>query len=201
MVCSHIRPPQLKTINIRHSRPKPRYLKSMDASLEEILGARFLKDRMIGFLQANPSQVAVAIQLAKGDKKPIAWRAAWAANHCTTKNDPLLRPHIDDFIACLPNKEPGHKRELLRLLEKMVLDEEQEGKLFDLCLTFWESVGLQPAIRMIAIRIVLQVAEKYPELRSEIKYLTQEEYLEPLSPGVKQGVIKLLNQYFNGHSA
>ena len=76
----------------------------------------------------------------------------------------------------------------------MELNDEQEGRLFDICVSLWEKIGKVPSIRYTAFRFIIQTAKKYPELSSEINYLTEDQFLETLSPGVKRGVAKMINE-------
>ncbi len=88
-------------------------------------------------------------------------------------------------------KKDGHQRELLKILYRMELSEEQEGIVFDLCMNVWEQVGKAPSVRHNAFRMISRIASKYPGLSNEIAMITQEHYLETLSPGVRRSVMKM----------
>lgn len=61
-------------------------------------------------------------------------------------NDPRISPYILKIIECLHQKKDGHQRELLKILYRMDLSEEQEGVIFDLCMNVWEQVGKTPSV-------------------------------------------------------
>jgi hypothetical protein len=67
----------------------------------------------------------------------------------------------------------------------MDLKDDQEGYLFDECMNIWESVGKSPSVRITAFSILADIAKKYPELRHELEFLTQNQYTETLSPGIR----------------
>jgi len=90
-------------------------------SIETIFINRYRKEEMISFLEQHPNQFnkAIKISLSKDEKK--AWRAAWLIGHCMLDNDERLQPYIRQIIISLKNKKDGHQRELLKVLEKMVI--------------------------------------------------------------------------------
>jgi len=92
----------------------------------------------------------------------------------------------------LPTKNEGHQRELLKILLQMDLTENQESFLFDVCMTIWEQVNSSPSIRHNAFRYIVKMAKKYPELSNEISVLTQNRYMETLSPGARKSVYKMV---------
>ncbi|HET56230.1 MAG TPA: hypothetical protein ENN33_13585 [Ignavibacteria bacterium] len=62
-------------------------------------------------------------------------------------NDKRIRKNIDKILTVLPSKQDGHQRELIKILLQMKLNEEQEGKLFNICMTLWEGLDKKPSIR------------------------------------------------------
>lgn len=157
----------------------------MQESLESVLLSRFSKERMVSFMNDNPEQFDVAITLALSTNQPQAWRAAWLLNHLITKNDDRIKPFIPQFIDTLKERADGHQREFMKILEHMDIDDDQEGVLFDECMNLWENIGKTPSVRIVAFRILVKTAKRYPELKNEIVLLTQDHYTESLSPGIK----------------
>jgi len=149
-----------------------------------------LKAEKMLYLQAHPNAFEELILLAQGNKQPYAWRAAWLLSNVMKKNDQRLQSHIRAFIAILPNAPEGHKRELLNILRNIEVDEEQEGRLFDHCVTIWENTNQIPSVRHNAFRIIIKIAKNYPELLDEIRFLTQDHYIKPLSDGIKKVIRK-----------
>ena len=76
----------------------------------------------------------------------------------------------------------------------MELDEKYEGVLFDICMDIWEQISKAPSVRINALRLIIKIADKHPELRQEISFLTQDHYLESLSPGARHSALKLMNE-------
>ena len=103
--------------------------------LANILKTRFDKDYLINDLNENPDQLEKAIIIAISDDQPDAWRAAWLLNLCLKYDDPRIKNYAIKIITKIKTKEDGHQRELLKLLAILELNENQEGHLFDICIT------------------------------------------------------------------
>ncbi|NIJ44692.1 hypothetical protein FHR24_001131 [Wenyingzhuangia heitensis] len=161
-------------------------------NLDFILDERIDKDFLIQTFQEQAEVHAAAIQIALTNKQPHAWRATWILTHCTKKDDDRIHPYIDDFIQNIPNKKDGHQREILKILAKMKLDDEQEGKLFDTCMNLWEDITKSSSVRHFAFKQIYKTYQKYPELSGELAFICQEQYLETLSPGIKKIIDRII---------
>ena len=76
----------------------------------------------------------------------------------------------------------------------MELKEEYEGILFNLCMDIWEQINKTPSVRITALKFIIKIAKKHPELSQEITFLTQDHYLESLSPGIKHSVSRMMKE-------
>jgi hypothetical protein len=165
-------------------------VKDNNSILEEVLSTLY-KPQMIEYMLAHPELFDDAMELALSDKQPYAWRAAWLLTDIVNNRDTRLQKYIPQIIEAIQTKKKdGHQRELLHLVISQELDDEQEGMLFDLCMNLWESIGKQPSVRYTAFRYIAGLVKKYPELVHELELITSEEYLESLSPGVKNAVLR-----------
>ena len=165
----------------------------MTSALEEKLITSY-KEEMISFLNDHPEYFDEAIQLAISDKQPFSWRAAFLLWSCMKENDKRVQRYIKQIVDSIKTKKDGHQRELLKILSKMEIKEKYEGKLFDVRMSLWEQIRKQPSIRMTALKFILKTAKKHPELKEEIVYLTQDHYLESLSPGVKNSIKRMVHE-------
>ena len=162
-------------------------------TLDDILTTSFHKEEMIAFIQSNSDNYLNAIQLIISDEEPQAWRCAWLVGHCMVVNDKNIIPLIDTIIHSIQSKEDGHQRELIKILMKMKLSDEQEGRLFDSSMTIWETISKSSSVRITAFKFLIATVKKHPELKSEIDFLTQVHYTESLSKGIKNSFQKLIN--------
>lgn len=147
---------------------------------------------MISYLASHPEDFDEAIKLAISDKQPYSWRAAWLLWSCMENNDKRVRGYIRNIIDAIPAMKDGQQRELLIILCKMELSEEYEGLVFSICVDVWEQIHKQPSVRIKAFHLIIKIMQKYPDLCHEIELLTQEQYMETLSPGIKHSISKLM---------
>ncbi|MDA3892455.1 MAG: hypothetical protein PF517_12390 [Salinivirgaceae bacterium] len=166
----------------------------METLLEHILTSAY-KDEMISFMNDHPECFEEAINLAIADKQPYSWRSAWLLWSCMKKNDLRIQGHISKIIKSLMQKDDGHQRELLKILMQMDLDEDQEGYLFDICVTVWEKINKKPSVRFFALKFIILLAKKHPDLSNEVVFLTQNHYLDLLSPDIKRSIIKMTKEF------
>lgn len=164
----------------------------MADKLEHVLREWVSKEYFTAWMEAHPEAFEDAIQLATSEETLIGWRAAWLVVHRMQPNDIRLRNNLSKIVRVIPERESGHQRELLKILLKMDIPEELEGFLFDACMGIWEQVGKSSSVRSIAMQYIVRVLKKYPELISEVQFITEERYLEPLSPGIRGGVERLI---------
>ena len=163
----------------------------METKLEHILTHSY-KEGMIAFMETHPEAFEEAIQLAVSDKQPYSWRASWLLWSVMKDNDLRVQGSVSKIIDILPTLRDGQQRELFKILYKMELDEEYEGHIFSLCVDVWEKIHKQPSVRWNAIQLILKISKKHPDLLHEILLLTQEQYMETLSPGVRYSISKLI---------
>lgn len=163
----------------------------METVLEHILISSY-KDEMIRYMAEHPEDFEEAVRLSVSDKPPYSWRAAWLLWSCMEKNDVRVQGSVKTIIDLLPTRKDNVQRELFKVLYQMELDEEDEGRLFNCCLEVWEKIHKQPSVRLNAFLLIVKIARKYPELSYEISLLTQEQYTETLSPGVRHSIKRLL---------
>jgi hypothetical protein len=165
----------------------------METALEKTLTSCY-KNEMISFMKSHPEAFDEAIQLAITDNQPYSWRAAWLLWSCIEENDKRIQKHINKIVNAVKSKSDSHQRELLKILLMMELNEKYEGVLFDLCMNIWEQISKAPAVRVNALKLIIKIANKHPELKKEISFLAQDHYLKSLSFGARHSVSKLMNE-------
>ena len=166
----------------------------METALEKVL-ISFYKTEMISYMNSHPEEYMEAINLACSNKQPYAWRAAWLLWSCMEDNDLRIRRYVKKIINSIAAKNDGHQRELLKILSRMELNDEHEGYLFDVCMTTWEQINKQPSVRLTAFKIIVKLAKKHPDLSHEIDFLSQDQYLDSLSPAVKKSTSKIIKEF------
>lgn len=163
----------------------------METVFEKIL-TNSHKAEMISYVVAHPESFKEAIKLTIADKQPYSWRAAWLLWSCMNENDQRIRKYVKDLVTVLPNRKDNQQRELLKILQQMEIKEEFEGLLFNHCVTVWGKINKQPSVRFNAFKMMTKIAQRHPELSQEIIALTQNQFMESLSPAVKKSINKMI---------
>lgn len=164
------------------------------SELEIMFSSRISIEAMVKVVNSSAENFNETIQLACTNKTPQSWRAAWVLGHCTKKNDQRISGFLNILIAAIDKKKDGHQRELIKLIIKNKLNEDQEGLLFDACMNIWETPSKSPSVRYFAFQFIVSIVKKHPALKQEIDFLTQPEYLESLSPGIRKGLEKRIKE-------
>lgn len=165
----------------------------MNPNLKDILNGHLQKDPIVSLLSENSAVFDEAIHLSLQSDERTAWRAAWVLFHAMKDHDPRLQPHLPALICALRGKRDGHQRELLKIIERLKINEDQEGELFDICMGIWEKQGNSPSARITAFRVMHRIAQKYPELLGELSFLLQEHYTDSLSPGIRNSLERMVD--------
>ena len=165
----------------------------MESALEKTLPSCY-KDEMISFMNSHPEFFDEAVELAVSDRQPYSWRAAWLLWSVIEVNDKRIKKFIKRIVNAAKTKSDSHQRELLKILLMMELDEKYEAVLFDICMGIWEQISKAPSVRVNALKLIIKIANKHPELKKEISFLAQDHYLDSLSPGARHSVKKIMSE-------
>ncbi len=76
----------------------------------------------------------------------------------------------------------------------MELKENYETVLFDTCIEIWKQINKNPSVRFNALKFIIKIAKKHPELFQEINFLTEAQYLESLSPAAKKSIARMMKE-------
>lgn len=162
----------------------------MPTSLEHIL-THTHKEEMIAYLKSHPADFSEALQLALDDKQPYSWRAAWLLWSCMERDDKRIKRYLNKIISILPFRNESQQRDLMMILLRMKLNDDQQAKLFDVCAEIWFDVKKKPSVRINAFKLLANVSKSYPELIPELITMTETRYVKSLSPGVRHSLSKI----------
>ena len=158
--------------------------------LKTDLTQRIHKESMLRKVRADENNINLLLEWSMLKEQPLGWRAIWILKQVLKKNDPRLLPHIDKVLDHFTTFNESQKREWLKTLEHQLINEDQEGLLFDLCVTEWKKIQNHPALRASSIQVIFKLLKKYPELKDELNHLMGAEYLETLSPGIRRIILR-----------
>ncbi len=165
----------------------------MVTELEHILTSSY-KSEMISYLKSHPENFEEAIRLAISDKQPYSWWAAWLLWSCMENNDQRIKRYIKKIINTLTTHNDNQRRELFIILQKMELNDEDDGKLFDVCVDVWKKNNKKASVRYNAFKLCVKIAKNHPDLFNDILFLTQQHYIDSLSVGVQKSILKMIGE-------
>ena len=109
-----------------------------------------------------PSDFYVALELMFNPDYDKAWRAAWVVRLCMKKNEDRLAGFVSRINSVLLEiRNSGHLRELLCVLDKMEIEEKDEGILFDHCFRLWSNRGNVVSVRYNALQLMIKIARRH----------------------------------------
>jgi len=122
-------------------------------------------------------------------------RAAWSIGVLGRKYPKMIAPYHEQLVETLSN--PSHDaqvRNIIRIYEDIVIPESIEGQLYEKCYGFLSNPQNAIAIRCFSMTVMSKIAEKYPDLRSEL-VAEIEEHLPHGSAGFKNRGQKIVNKF------
>ncbi|MDB3905464.1 hypothetical protein N9335_03195 [Crocinitomicaceae bacterium] len=142
------------------------------------------------FINQSEEHIRKMVELSVCDVKDVSWRAAWLLGKSITKlSNPIQKYHLK-IIKGISEKESGHQRELIKLVIDKNLSEEEEGRLFEVCIEIWKDIHKKPGTRSYAFNYIHKMITKYPDLKNELSGLFDTKYLDTLSPAIKKSIQK-----------
>jgi hypothetical protein len=165
----------------------------METPFEHLLTSSYKAD-LIRHLREHPESFEEALSLALEERPPYSWRAAWLLWSCMERNDARVLPRYGKIVRLARTAGENHQRELFKILQLLEPEAKHESALLDICMTVWERPSAAPAVRVNAFRVMLQIAERHPELFRELELLTRQQYMDTFSPAVQKSVGNLMGR-------
>ena len=165
----------------------------METAFEHILTNNYKAD-LIVYLNKHPKDFDKVIKLAISDKQPYSQKAAWLLWSCMKDDDSRIKKYCNKIIKELPQKIDSQQRELIIVLGKMNLDNKYVALLFNTCVDIWRKFDKKPSIRYVAFRLLIKIAQTYPDFANEIKLLTADMYIESLSTSARKSILRLVQK-------
>ena len=119
------------------------------------------------YLLTNRQQISSFVVFSL-ENEPFSWRASWVLCKYAERKASDIQPYAQMLIDNLPNiAKPGHRRETLKILSHLQLDERQSCDVMDFCFKCIKDNKLQASVRSAAYDMLMKIGEQYPEIRSE----------------------------------
>lgn len=133
--------------------------------------------RIVDYVGKDVERFAELIELFWGNEYLVTQRAAWTLSDCCQNHPDLIQPYLERFIHNLrsPDLHDAVKRNTLRVLQIIDIPEDLLGDAADIGFSLFGKKEEAIAIRVFAMTVLLQVVQKVPELKDELRLMIEEQ--------------------------
>jgi len=160
--------------------------------------SKFNMEYIAGSLGTDPDHFHVLMDYVLNENDPIPPRAAWVAELMTQKDPELIIPWIEKLIHALEKfTHPGTRRNILKILARTEIPEEQQGFLLDTCFRWLNDDEIKVATKVFSMDIIENHISLYPELANELSEIIYHQW-DKNSAGFKSRggkVLKRIEKY------
>ena len=142
----------------------------------------------------KPDLFETVVKIFLSNEEPVSRRAAWVVDIVTAKNPHLLPSIADQIVSNLPSfTHDGMKRHSVRMLNRVLLSNEQIGPMINLCFEFLTNPAESIAVKAQSMDLLYQISQREPELKKELADSIEWRIGEE-SPGFRNKGLKLLKR-------
>jgi hypothetical protein len=144
-----------------------------------------------------PEHLDVLMKIALDDNGNRNWRAVWMIDKIHDKHPELILPYLPamtDFV--LTTHIAGKKRHLLKLISLHDIQEEKMAILLNFCFEVFTNAAEPVAVRVHAMQILFNIAQKEPDFAGELTNLIENEIEFHGSAGISSRGKKLLKKLY-----
>ncbi len=141
----------------------------------------------------HPEHMSVLMDVALDDSQQKNWRAMYMVEKIHEHYPDLILPYLPvmtDFLFVTQND--SKKRHLLKLISLHDIPEENMVALLDYCIGVFTNAALPIAVRVHAMQILFNIAQKEPDFAGELIGLIEHEMEYHGSAGIASRGKKLL---------
>ncbi|HEX7585466.1 MAG TPA: hypothetical protein VF373_12305 [Prolixibacteraceae bacterium] len=148
-------------------------------------------------ISIHPEMIETLMNIVLTDGTNSTWRAAWIADKIHEHHPELIVPYLQpmiDFV--LHTTDSGKKRHLLKLVSLHAIPEAQMARLLHFCMDTFTNTAEPIAVRVHAMQILFNIAQKEPDFSGELIELIEHEIECHFSSGLAARGRKLLRKLF-----
>ncbi|MDO8899340.1 MAG: hypothetical protein Q7V19_16935 [Bacteroidales bacterium] len=121
-------------------------------------------------VEKRPDLLQYVFEVIKSKNQKDAMRASWLLSHLWDRSPQLLRPFQHELTELLfQTNSDSVRRNILRILDGMPVNESDMGNLIDVCIQWMLSENHAIAVRCNAMQILFRICQVEPDLSGEVK--------------------------------
>ncbi len=163
--------------------------------LQEIIQSWENMPHVIAHSWEHPETLDILLSIAMDDSQAINWRAMYLFELIHNQYPELVIPYLpamSDFL--LTTKNSSKKRHLLKLISLHEIPEENMAMLLNFCIREFTNAAEPVAVRVHAMQILFNIAQREPEFAGELIDLIENEIEFHGSAGISSRGLKLLKR-------
>ena len=150
---------------------------------------------LVRYIGDYPEHLDIIMTKVLDDSQPENWRAAWMVDKIQERHPELVFPYLQtmtDFV--LTTQNTGKKRHLLKLVSLYEIKDENMAVLLNFCIEVFTNAAEPVAVRVHAMQILFNIAQKEPDFSGELIELIEHEMEYHGSAGLASRGKKLLKK-------
>lgn len=147
------------------------------------------------YISDHPGLVETLMSIALTDGSKPSWRAAWMVDKIHEQHPELIVPYLPpmiDFV--MKTNDSGKKRHLLKLISLYPVPEANMARLLNFCIGIFTNTTEDVAVRVHAMQILFNIAEKELDFSEELIELIEQEMEIHGSAGIASRGRKLIQK-------
>jgi len=152
---------------------------------------------LVRYVADYPEYLDLIMTKTLDDTQPENWRAAWMIDKINEKHPEIVVPYLPvmtEFV--LITKSAGKKRHLLKLISLHDIPDEKMAILFKYCFDVFTTAAEPVAVRVHAMQILFNIAQKETDFTGELISLIENEIELHGSAGIASRGRKLLKKLY-----
>lgn len=142
--------------------------------LQEHPKAQALKIK--AYIGQDPQRFGQLMDLFPHSSCRVVQRASQVIIYCITAHPALIQPHLSVLAQQLGQPVSDTvKRNILRMMQDIVLPEALWGEMADRCFGFLMDKKAAIAIKVFAMTVLFQLTKQVPELKEELKLVIEDQ--------------------------
>jgi len=150
-------------------------------------------DRIVQYIGDDKTRFAELIGLFFKGEYRITQRAAWPLSYCVREHPGLIRPYFKRLLDNMARKDipVAVIRNTVRLLQDVEIPRRYHGRVMSACFGFIGQPETPIAVKAFSLTILGRLAADYPDIRSELKLIIEDEW-DHATPAFRSRASKLL---------
>ncbi|MBV5313241.1 MAG: hypothetical protein JZU47_08085 [Prolixibacteraceae bacterium] len=152
---------------------------------------------LVRYIADYPEHLDIIMNKALDDSQPENWRAVWMVDKIHERHPELVIPYLPAMTSFLmTTQNASKKRHLLKLISLNEIQEEDIAALLNFCIDEFTNAAEPVAVRVHAMQILFNIAQKEPDFSGELIELIEHEMDYHGSAGIASRGGKLLKKLY-----